>query len=69
MYRTKSYRIVPHRIAPYQTVLYHTMYAYLLTVDMKVPGVEPSPGDFLTLSSPARIQKIKKLIKKKSSQD
>jgi hypothetical protein len=63
MYRTKSYRIVPHRIAAFQTVLYRTVHTYLLAKDMKVPGVEPSPGDFLTLSFPERILKIKWQLK------
>ncbi len=33
---------------------------------MKVPGVEPSPGDFLTLSSPEKIHIIKKPLQTKS---
>ncbi len=66
MYRTKSYRTGPDRTAPYQTVLYHTMYTCLLTVGMKVPGVEPSPDDFLTLLSPEKLHKIKKPLQTKS---
>jgi hypothetical protein len=43
------------------------MYAYyLLILDMKVPGVKPSLGDFLTLSSPEKIHRIKNPLQTKS---